>query len=185
MHSPVANVAPTSAPAPPAAIPDAKAPEAKAPEAKVQEQAQQPVVEKEQPVVSEAPVYSEAPVGGASHSVLSREERVEYRDQDGNLLDEEQVKALSGKVSFQTRYETRTRVVDAAGVEIQDEAPVAPPHPDVDNVDRETVGIPEKEAEAAPASQSEAEEDLVKEASIENAKKGEAKPASDAPEPTV
>lgn len=176
MQSPVANVAPTSAPAPPAAIP----------EAKVQEQAQQPIVEKEQPVMSDAPAYSEAPANAGSQSVLSREERVEYRDQNGNLLNEEQVEALKGKVSFQTRYETRTRVVDAAGVEInQEEAPVAPPHPDVDNVDRETVGIPEKESVAAPASQSEAEEDLVKEAAVENAKKGEAKPASDVPEPTV
>ncbi|KFZ06161.1 hypothetical protein V501_07659 [Pseudogymnoascus sp. VKM F-4519 (FW-2642)] len=176
VQSPVANVAPTSAPAPPAAIP----------EAKVEEQAQKPIVEQEQPVMSVAPVYSEAPILSGSQSVVSREERVEYRDQDGNLLDAEQVKALSGKVSFQTRYETRTRIVDASGVVIeQGEASVAPPHPDVDNVDPETVAVPEKEAEAAPASQSKAEEDLVKEAAIENAKKGEAKPASDVQEATV
>jgi len=50
--------------------------------------------------------------------ILSREERVEYRDQDGNLLNEEQVKALEGKVEFKTRYETRTRVVDADGKEV-------------------------------------------------------------------
>jgi dolichyl-phosphate-mannose-protein mannosyltransferase len=74
------------------------------------------------------------------------EERVEYRDQDGNLLNEEQVKALEGKVEFKTRYETRTRVVDAqgneillpAGAEVPQEQeqpaapPVAPPHPDVE-----------------------------------------------------
>ncbi|KFY36447.1 hypothetical protein V495_07875 [Pseudogymnoascus sp. VKM F-4514 (FW-929)] len=176
VQSPVANVAPTSAPAPPAAIP----------EAKVQEKAQEPVVEKEQPNMSDAPVYKEAAVSAGKNSVVSREERVEYRDQDGNLLDEEQVKALSGKVSFQTRYETRTRMVDANGVEMDvEEASVAPPHPDVDNVDRETVGIPEKEAEAAPASQSEADQDLKKEAAVDNAKKGEAKPASDAQEATL
>lgn len=46
------------------------------------------------------------------------EERIEYRDDQGNLLDEEQVKALEGKVSFSTRYETRTRLVDAQGNEI-------------------------------------------------------------------
>lgn len=40
------------------------------------------------------------------------EEKVEYRDEDGNLLDEAQVAALEGKVSFSTRYETRTRMVD-------------------------------------------------------------------------
>jgi len=48
------------------------------------------------------------------------EEKVEYRDDQGNLLDEEQVKALEGKVSFSTRYETRTRVVDQMGNEIED-----------------------------------------------------------------
>ena len=49
------------------------------------------------------------------------EEKVEYRDENGNLLDEEQVRALQGKVSFSTRYETRTRLVDEAGNEIWDE----------------------------------------------------------------
>jgi len=92
--------------------------------------------------------------------VLSREERVEYRDQDGNLLDEEQVKALQGKVEFKTRYETRMRVVDAQGNEIPEPAGgwpqeavnpaegapegVAPPHPDVEGVDRETKIDPKK-----------------------------------------
>lgn len=51
------------------------------------------------------------------------EEKVEYRDEEGNLLDEEQVKALEGKVSFSTRYETRTRLVDPDGNEIE-EGPV-------------------------------------------------------------
>lgn len=88
--------------------------------------------------------------------ILSREERVEYRDQDGNLLDEEQVKALEGKVEFRTRYETRTRVVDANGNEIpqagdglpkdpanpggdgKPAAGVAPPHPDVEGAEKST-----------------------------------------------
>ncbi|KAK3943923.1 glycosyltransferase [Diplogelasinospora grovesii] len=91
----------------------------------------------------------------AGQRILSREERVEYRDQDGNILNEEQVKALEGKVEFKTRYETRTRVVDADGNEVPmpagawpEEAAnpvgagaaeaVAPPHPDVQGVDRET-----------------------------------------------
>ncbi|KAK1998171.1 dolichyl-phosphate-mannose-protein mannosyltransferase [Colletotrichum falcatum] len=90
---------------------------------------------------------SEAPV----QKVLSREEKVEYRDQNGNLLNEEQVKALEGKVEFKTKYETRTRVVDASGNEVQmpeggwpqelgqdQGANVAPPHPDVQGVDPET-----------------------------------------------
>lgn len=91
----------------------------------------------------------QVPIGGAPEAgisgappppgqrILSREEKVEYRDQFGNLLNEEQVKALEGKVEFKTRYETRTRVVDAEGNEIvqpdadQEGAGVAPPHPDV------------------------------------------------------
>lgn len=48
------------------------------------------------------------------------EEKVEFRDENGNLLNEEQVKAMEGKVSFSTRYETRTRLVDQAGNEIHD-----------------------------------------------------------------
>ena len=46
------------------------------------------------------------------------EEKIEYRDEDGNLLDEDQVRALEGKISFSTRYETRTRLVDEAGNEV-------------------------------------------------------------------
>ncbi len=68
---------------------------------------------------------------------------MEYRDQDGNLLNEEQVKALEGKVEFKTRYETRTRVVDAYGNEIVapegpgqaqgGSAPGSPPSPNGDS----------------------------------------------------
>ena len=76
--------------------------------------------------------------------VVAREEKIEYRDQDGNLLNEEQVKALEGKVEFKTRYETRTRVVDDAGNEVPVPAEelaghgVAPPHPDVEGAERST-----------------------------------------------
>lgn len=82
----------------------------------------------------------------ANQRLVHTEERVEYRDQDGNLLNEEQVKALEGKVEFKTRYETRTRVIDADGNEVllpagvqppavqeqAEAAGVAPPHPDVE-----------------------------------------------------
>ena len=40
----------------------------------------------------------------------------------GNLLDEEQVRALEGKVSFETRYETRTRLVDEFGNEVEEDS---------------------------------------------------------------
>ncbi|KAF4896253.1 Dolichyl-phosphate-mannose--protein mannosyltransferase 1 [Colletotrichum viniferum] len=135
---------------------------------------------KEQPAAAE---MSEAP----AQKVLSREERVEYRDQDGNLLDEEQVKALEGKVEFKTKYETRTRVVDASGNEVQmpeggwpqelgqDQGDsVAPPHPDVQGVDQETKSKSTEKAEDSvvpPAAES------VKGAKEAEQKK--AKPASE------
>jgi dolichyl-phosphate-mannose-protein mannosyltransferase len=90
-------------------------------------------------VISGAPKFE--PQG---QKVLAREEKVEYRDQDGNLLNEEQVKALEGKVEFKTRYETRTRVIDSDGNEVlisPDELAavgVAPPHPDVEGANQET-----------------------------------------------
>ena len=107
------------------------------------------------------PLVSPPPLP-AGHSILSREEKVEYRDQDGNLLDPEQVKELEGKVSFKTRYETRTRMVDAQGNEIPipEDAGVAPPH---------------KEVKA----------DESKEASIAKSDTGAAKPASEGNEATA
>jgi dolichyl-phosphate-mannose-protein mannosyltransferase len=140
--------------------------------------------------MSEAPpIVSDAPVIPAGYqSVISREEKIEYRDQDGNLLDPEQVKSLEGKVSFKTRYETRTRLVDAAGNEIPnpEEIGVAPPHPDVDNVDRETVGVPEPAKQDNPVSQKEVTADQEKEAIVESdkSKLGAAKPASEGDSPT-
>jgi dolichyl-phosphate-mannose-protein mannosyltransferase len=88
---------------------------------------------------------------------LQREERVEYRDHQGNLLDPERVKELEGKVEFKTRYETRTRVVDANGNEVhipadaEDAAqkPVAPPHPDVEGADSSTHDRADKGAGSA------------------------------------
>jgi dolichyl-phosphate-mannose-protein mannosyltransferase len=75
-------------------------------------------------------------------NVIGREERVEYRDQEGNLLNEEQVASLKkdGKASFQTKYETQTRVIDADGQEVLRRVEHAPPHPDVDGQDPQTGG---------------------------------------------
>jgi dolichyl-phosphate-mannose-protein mannosyltransferase len=116
------------------------------------EQEQKPIVDaqQQQPQGGAKADVSGAPVD-AGKRLLHSEERVEYRDQDGNLLNEEQVKALEGKVEFKTRYETRTRVVDAQGNEVllppgeqppppaQEQekvaaAGVAPPHPDVEGM---------------------------------------------------
>jgi dolichyl-phosphate-mannose-protein mannosyltransferase len=98
---------------------------------------------------------------------VSREEKVEYRDQDGNLLDEEQVKALEGKEIPQP-----------------EEAGVAPPHPDVEGVARETVGIPESKVQGKPVAQKEVKADESKEESIARSDKGVAKPASEGNEAT-
>lgn len=95
---------------------------------------------------AQKPIVAEADVSGKPAAqeprVVAQEERVEYRDQNGNILDPEQVKELEGKVEFKTRYETRTRVIDENGNEVQADADdgeaVAPPHPDVQNVDQET-----------------------------------------------
>ncbi|CAI4218265.1 unnamed protein product [Parascedosporium putredinis] len=105
-----------------------------------------PVVPAEEIADAAEAAISGAPPVVAGQKVLDQEEHVEYRDQDGNLLDIEQVKALEGKVEFKTRYETRTRLVDEAGNEVvigENGEPivdaVAPPHPD---------DVPSKDGEA-------------------------------------
>jgi dolichyl-phosphate-mannose-protein mannosyltransferase len=147
-------------------------------------QQQQGISEAPEPLVSPPPEAPPAP----GHSILSHEEKVEYRDQDGNLLDEEQVKSLEGKVSFKTRYETRTRMVDAAGNEISPEqaeaAGVAPPHPDVDGPDSSTAGKPEPDSQEKPVAQREVQADESKEDSVAKSDTGAAKPASEGNEAT-
>jgi dolichyl-phosphate-mannose-protein mannosyltransferase len=120
---------------------------------------------------------------------LSKEERIEYRDENGRILEDDEVSALAGKVSFKTRYETRTRVVDGQGNEIyeglvdaHDEAEelgVAPPHPDVEGRNPET----QEQADAPEASEApptvEVVEDQQKEQSVEEHQE-EAQPASEA-----
>ena len=120
-------------------------------------------------------------------SVVGREEKVEYRDQDGNLLEEDQVSSLAGQVSFKTRYETRTRVIDAAGNEIADGSAgaegFAPPHPDVDREPETAADVPEDDGREYPATAS-PDDDVSKEKSVENIQSGKPSPASDASEAT-
>ena len=132
------------------------------------------------------------PLADAQDAQIKKEERVEYRDQDGNLLDGDQIAALEGKVSFQTKYETRTRVVDAEGKEI-DEGPAggdqggqgahAPPHPDVERLpstgkDQQEEGGRDNPATASP------EDEIGKEKSVEKEDKGKPRPASEGLEAT-
>jgi dolichyl-phosphate-mannose-protein mannosyltransferase len=129
------------------------------------------------------------PLAQADKSILNREERVEYRDQDGNLLNEAQVAALEGKVSFQTRYETRTRIVDAAGNEVADGMQaaegLAPPPPDVEGRNPETADSNEQEAREQPATVA-VGDDVGKEHVVEQGKirGGEPRPASEGNEAT-
>lgn len=120
-------------------------------------------------------------------AAIRREEKVEYRDQDGNLLNEEQVSALQGKVSFQTRYETRTRTIDAAGNEIADGAAgaegFAPPHPDVDREPETAAGNPEDDERDYPATAS-PEDDVGKEKSVEKEGGNKPRPGSEGREAT-
>ncbi|KAI6777974.1 Dolichyl-phosphate-mannose--protein mannosyltransferase-like protein [Emericellopsis cladophorae] len=120
--------------------------------------------------------------------VVAKEETIEFRDQDGNLLNEEQVKSLEGKVEFKTKYETKTRVVDEDGNEVsvgEAAAGVAPPHPDVEGSDPETVkneaAAPEEEVPVPPQPHDAA---ASKDGEMEEAQK-QPKPASEGKEATV
>lgn len=103
------------------------------------------------------------------------EEKVEYRDEEGNLLNDEQVAALQGKVSFSTRYETRTRLVDEVGNVIQDGAVndvqdgdlPAPPKPE--GVDPQTVKGGDA-YEGEPNTNTAVGEDIAKEKSVQDVK---------------
>lgn len=119
--------------------------------------------------------------------VVSKEERIEYRDENGRVLNEDEVEALAGKVSFKTRYETRTRIVDAQGNEIYEglvdshgpaeEQGVAPPHPDAEGRNPETQEQGAEASDVPPTVEVGADEQ--KEKSAEQ-KKNDAKPASEA-----
>lgn len=64
--------------------------------------------------------------------------RVEYRDQNGKVLDDALVASLraEGKVKFETRYESK-RLENAQEIPIVD-GQLAPPHPDVQGQNPET-----------------------------------------------
>ncbi len=117
------------------------------------------------------------PQANAVGGNVVREEKIEYRDQDGNLLDEKAVKSLmeEGKAKFETKYETRTRLVDEEGNEVQQA--IAPDHPDVEGQNPDTKGLPEGQANKKPAN-------AQAESSPAGEKQKAAKPASDASEAT-
>ncbi|EUC32201.1 glycosyltransferase family 39 protein [Bipolaris zeicola 26-R-13] len=150
---------------------------------------QQPELVKQEGVVDEAAVSAAPQEVRQDMPVIAKEERVEYRDEKGRVLNDAEVEALKGKVSFKTRYETRTRLVDDEGnevfdelVESHDEAEehgVAPPHPDVEGQNPETreQGAAVEASEVPPTV--EVAEDQEKEKSILE-RQEEAQPASEA-----
>lgn len=115
-----------------------------------------------------------------SPRVLGKDERVEYRDQDGNLLNDEQVASLmaEGKASFSTKYETETKLVDEFGNIIPEPKSVAPDHPDVEGQNPDTKG-------SSDASRKPAQADIPSEAADnKEVRSPEAQPASEASEAT-
>ena len=131
-----------------------------------------------------APAEQVTPQAAVENAQVKKEEKVEYRDQDGNLLDEAHVEALRGKVSFNTKYETRTRVVDADGNDV-DEGPAggveggfAPPHPDVERLPSTGKDDNDDDGREYPATAS-PEEDVGKEKSVDKENKGKPKPGSE------
>lgn len=122
----------------------------------------------------------EAQVTPQAKQFHSGKARVEYRDQQGNVLDEALVASLAkeGKVSFETRHETRTRLEHAHEVDMIN-GQVAPPHPDVEGQNPETVKHGNVEvAGDSPASVAGGE------SSLEQPNSPEPKPASEANEAT-
>lgn len=113
-------------------------------------------------------------------ALLGREEKLIYRDEDGNELSPELVSKLEkeGKVTFKTRYETKTRILDEDGNEIEQiiEENVAPPHPDVEGQNPETPDQPrDRKQPASAAGESESRE----------VDQGKPKPASEGNEATA
>lgn len=107
--------------------------------------------------------------------------RVEYRDQNGQVLDESLVASLraEGKVKFETRYEPGKPLEHAHDVPVVD-GQLAPPHPDVQGQNPETGSAPEDSVPPeSPASVAEGNE-----RSVEQSSSMEAKPASESNEAT-
>jgi len=126
--------------------------------------------------------HDEVPEAQVTNRVLAGEEKIEYRDEAGNILNEEQVKELEGKVSFSTRYETRTRLVDANGNEVYDgrveEEDESYAGTIAEGSNQETGGVGQEAALEQPASVN-VNDDVEKEKSIE-ASTASAEPESDA-----
>lgn len=172
-------------PTTPAAIPQSSKPAQVQPKQEKQEKKEekkQENLEKKEEKKEQKPGKDENPKASITTStpkIRGTQARVEYRDQQGNILDEAVVESLrkEGKVSFETKHETRTRLEHGHIVDVVD-GKVAPPHPDVEGQNPETQEKPEEIAEDSPAAAASAG------SSVEEPKSPEAKPASEGNEAT-
>jgi dolichyl-phosphate-mannose-protein mannosyltransferase len=141
-----------------------------------QQQAQEPAAEipQQQQLEDQAAVTQPKLSGSVA--------RVEYRDQHGNVLPEDVVASLraEGKVKFETRYESRSKLEHAQEIPIVD-GQLAPPHPDVQGQNPET-GSGKPEDSIPPESPASVIEGNVR--SEESTGSPEAKPASEGYEAT-
>ena len=81
--------------------------------------------------------------------IISMEQSYEYRDQEGNPLEPEQVEQLrDAGIEFETKHEVRTRMIDESGNEISSQAGVHPQHPDAEGLNPNTAGVEKKDSEA-------------------------------------
>ncbi|CBF76842.1 hypothetical protein AN4761.2 [Aspergillus nidulans FGSC A4] len=135
----------------------------------------------EQKEQKEAKVESQEPsiTSSSIPKIRGTQARVEYRDQQGNILDEAVVDSLrkEGKISIETRHETRTRLEHGHLVDVVD-GKVAPPHPDVEGQNPETQDKPEEIVDDSPASAADAG------SSVGEPNSPEPKPASEGNEAT-
>ena len=126
--------------------------------------------------------------------VVGMEQSFEYRDQDGNILGQEEVMKLrDAGVDFETKHEVRTRMVDEKGNEVyKQEGGVHPQHPDAEGLNPNTAGVEKKdsqggrEANDRPANV-EAGVDTKQESAVnskERKKSGQAQPGSERAEAT-
>ncbi|KAK6353450.1 hypothetical protein TWF696_005414 [Orbilia brochopaga] len=116
----------------------------------VEEEAAPPPPEQPPQASQAAKLQDAAKVVG---SIVSQEEKVEYRDQDGRLLSEEEVqKLMQDGVSFETKYATKTRVIDQDGNLVSVEGDEVPEEPKV---------VPQEPEAVEPSTQGgDAEEDV-------------------------
>lgn len=147
-----------------------------------QAQVEQPQVQQQEQQQQQADAAEEQEQAAVTSPKLAGTmARVEYRDQNGNILDENLVASLraDGKVKFETRWEPNSRLENAHEIPIVDGqlAPQAPPHPDVEGQNPETNGEP-----VPPESPASVVEGNERSAEVDSSP--EAKPASELYEAT-